>query len=251
MDKKYAVPVWQFRRGAVVEFEVFSGKPVQGTIDYLVAYGARNILAVLSRKVEHDGKVVEGTEAFTKMPPTLNLSHATRVISHSTGEVVFKEEIDPRLLKDVADIRASKGYSRRGNRVVLTWDAGSPDWAFRVLLQEYVVVNRKSLAIQPWEVIDLQELASVLKSRGIASVTLDEERDWLERRIDVRTDKLRRFVRQNINRFKCDLNAEERMRRALEEEMYREDEEDDFADVFEGRRTGARRRSAGRQAIAA
>jgi len=226
---RYAVPVSQFRTNSVVEFAVSASRPYQGTIKHLIAYGARNILAVLSRRIEFDGTVSEGINAFTGMPFTVNLSHATRIISHSSGDVVFGEVIEPRLLALAAQVRGAKGYSRHGKRARLTRGYSSPDTDFIILLQEYLMLNRRSLGVQPWEIINYAGLIDSLKSRGIVAVTMSEKHELFIHRLDVRMDNMVRFIRQNINRFKLNLDAEERARAEFEKAMYQEEMEHEMA----------------------
>lgn len=230
MKTRYAVPFTQFRAGAVIEFEVQSGKPKQGTIQHLTAYGARNLLAVLSRCVDHDGVVRESTDVAKGAPPLIiNLCHATRVIAHSTGDVVFDGRQDTRLLEEVSELRGSKGYTRRGNNVILTWDTTSPSLALQILVQDYLLRNLDELGVQPWEIVDLEKMLKSLYKARIARQSSGGKDEFLSSTVTVRFDKLKRFMRQNINRFKMNLNAEQRAEKAFDEEMYlKERAYDDF-----------------------
>jgi hypothetical protein len=230
MRNEHAVPFAQFRTGAVIEFEVFPGKPSQGTIKHLVAYGARNMLAVLSRQIQHDGTTLENINPATGSELAINLSHATRVISHSDGDVVFGEMLNERLMADAVELRASKGYARRGKRVVLSWGELSPQTAFQILLQEHVMLKREDLGVQPWEVVNLEALLEALKNQGIVRYEMHADHCFFANRAKFSAEKLARFVRQNINRFKVNLDAEAKAREQFEEQMYREEMLNEFRD---------------------
>jgi len=53
--KQNTIPFWMCRKGAVVEFEVFTGKPEVGVIDALTMNGPRSFLALLSKVTDSDG----------------------------------------------------------------------------------------------------------------------------------------------------------------------------------------------------
>jgi hypothetical protein len=228
MKNEHAVPFSQFRTGAVIEFEVFKGKPSKGTIKHLVAYGARNLLAVLSRQIEHDGTTHEGVHPVTGTEPAINLTHATRVISHSSGDVVFGGLRDERLISDATQIRASEGYARRGKRVVLSWGEMSPQTSFQILLQEHLMLKRQDLGVQPWEVVNLEALLEALTKQGIVRYEMHEGDSFFAKRATFSVEKLSRFVSQNINRFKVNLDTEAEAREAFEERMYREEMKNEY-----------------------
>jgi hypothetical protein len=230
MKNRLAVPVAQFRTGSVVEFEVVPGKPKQGTVKYLVAYGARNMLAVLSRCVDHDGSVQDGLHPVTGMEPTINISYATRVLSHcQTGRVVFDNRHLEQHMSEAAKIRAGDGYVRRGTRVILAGDTTLPSISFSLLVLSHLALHGMTLGIKPWELLDFEALLTALKAQqGIIKATEDSVLGCTVR-MEVRTDKFARFVRQNINRFKLNLNDEVRERELMDKEEYEAGDEWDNA----------------------
>lgn len=225
MRKLYKVPVAQFRPGAVIEFTPTSpSRATHGTIKHLISLGPRHTIAVLSRKVECDGTIVTEGDREYHVPLIYDISHASRVLHHGTGAVKFEQGVKPALLQEVDRVRATTSYARKGKRIVLTWGLYSPQAALRLLVAEYMSRNGGRLGIQPWEYFDefafmesLEQVGIVKKSEGNATFSL---------RLDVRTDKLVRYLRQNVNRFKRNLDALDRQRQKDDKEALKHGEVD-------------------------
>ncbi len=224
-----SVPFHQCRQGAVVEFEVFAGKPVQGTVACLRVYGPRNFLVEFSHWVDEKGEHT-GLNPVTQLPQTINLHHATRVITHSSGPLVFAQDTDAlaRMFSDVTKGRRNGTIRRAGQRLVID---GQRHWApglLRELVLEYLLKNEASLGVLPWENVDIQALQAGLLKTGIArlitvAMPVLRSSEPYPVRAELHLAKMKRYLKRNINRLKLDTRAQRKEQDRLDEEYYQEE----------------------------
>jgi hypothetical protein len=237
---KGIVPFYLCRRGAVVEFDIYGiNRKERGTVNAIYVAGARNFLVELSESVDSDGNMRSGICDVTGSLRAVNLDHATRVLEHGTGELVFAEREFPNieLRQELAEARGDGTISRRGKRLVIDGNRKYAPNVVRTLLLLHVSDNRAKLGWLPWEILDLDGLSKQLERVGIVKFLKSRITQRVGRRVyedpdvefvsgaEVNTEKLKRFLKANFNRFKVDLNEERRANDRLDEEMYRRDEE--------------------------
>lgn len=224
-----SVPFHQCRQGAIVEFEVFPSKPVQGTVACLRVYGPRNFLVEFSQWVDEKGVLRTGPNRVTQMPETINLFHAKRVVQHSTGPLVFAEDTAglERMFSDITEGRRNGTIRRCGKRLVID---GQRHWApglLRELVMEYVMKNETALGVLPWENLDFQALQAGLLKAGIARLitvpmTVLRSSEPYPVRAELHLAKMKRYVKRNINRLKLDTRALRKEQDRLDDEYEQE-----------------------------
>ena len=219
--KQNTIPFWMCRKGAVVEFEVFTGKPEVGVIDALTMNGPRSFLALLSKVTDSDGVEHGPINPFTKSQRAINLSHATKVLQRSEGPLEFKDDDSflNRCRAENADARKNGIIVRRGHRLVIDGTVHYAPFRARAVLYAFVKENQKTLSIQPWELIDFDALYSALFKNGVAQTYQTSEHKHFPPRVDVNMRKLKHFLRHNVNRFKANLSEAERADDLLQAEL--------------------------------
>lgn len=223
------VPFHQARQGACIEFEVFDGKPVRGTVEALSVPSPRSFLVLLNTVVDHEGNVKKGSDLNNTWCRAINLYHARRVLTHSDGPLVFQQTNPGAALiaRDLAAYRTEGVVRRRGRRLVIDGNARYARGVARELLYEYLTRHASALGVLPWELVDSEKLLEALSQQGIVRTVSQStpQYDPFPSRMDIHTEKLKRFIKRNINRFKCDTRAAARAHEALEEQMYQEEQE--------------------------
>ena len=229
------VPFYLCRRGALIEFDNCGiNRKERGIVNAVYMAGARNFLVELSESVDSYGHVRTGICEVTGRLRAVNLDHATRVLEHGAGPLVFAEYDYPNveLRQELAEARRDGTIIRRGQRVVIDGQQKYAPNLVRTLLLLHVHDNRASLGWQPWEVLDLERLSKELERKGIVKFLKRRHPQPVGRPLcegfdiefvsgaEVKTEKLKRFLKVNFNRFKASLNEERRETERLDKEMY-------------------------------
>ena len=114
---------------------------------------------------------------------------------------------------------------RQGQRQVFESRRGPLAQMARTHVFVYVRANAKALGFKPWEFVHNYNLVQALSDHGILAYFDEKGRRQARGNFVVRAEidvpRMKRFIAQNINRFK--LNLSERARE--EDEMYAEAEE--------------------------
>lgn len=228
MTHAHRVPFSQCRVGTQINFEVFPGRPTLGVVEALVPAGPRNFLVALSKTIDHDGTVHIGPKRHTGRQ-MVNLAHATHVLEHSQGSLVFDQDDynAQEQAKRISQWRRDGTFRRRGKHLVIDLSYESYDYLSHVFLRAYVMERQHALRVQPWELVDYRAMRDALHKVGIINVPLAGV--WRAEAITVNMTRMKAFVHQNLNRFKANLKKAERaadeLQRQLDEEEYRRDVE--------------------------
>lgn len=235
MQKHPRVPFILCRPGTRLQFDTFMGQPQEGVVKALTVYGANNYLVLLSEYKDQSGQVHGEHDPVTNDTRRINLDHATRILSHGSGELVFEpsgQYVRERIRQELAGYRAEGALRRQGQRWVVDGRQHYAEGVVRSMVLAYVQDNEKALGILPWELIDLDKLLSLLIAHGVVRYELSKSVRVFDRGIPlgatVNIKRFKRFLQQNINRVKVDLKKEEKARLAEEEAFEREEMERDM-----------------------
>lgn len=233
MQERNPVSFIHCRVGTRLEFQVGGyGKPTQGVVKALSVYGARNYLAVLSEYVDAEGVAHVDSDPLTKSDRRINLAHATRILTHGTGALVFEpghEYAVNQMSVAIAKARSTGDMRRAGRRLVIDGRNTYAPGLVRDYVTTYLLTNQRALGLQPWELVDGEKLIAAMVAAGICRYTRGTSRcAYLDESAVLDTERMERFIRQNLNRFKLDLVQQQRERIAEEERFEREEMERDI-----------------------
>lgn len=225
------------RPGAVIEFEVFPGNPVLGTVSQLRMAGAHNYLVVLSQVIEKDGTVKTGVNPVTGMPQVINLSHATRVATHGQGDLIWdtSDYVSETVQRELRQAHADGTIRRCGRRLVVDGHRQYAPNLVRWLVHQHIRDNAAGLGVLPWDVLDLDRLYKRMEQEGIVRHSrspMGSGSFSLPLAAEVDAARMKVFVRKNINRFKCKLTVQAREDERLDAEAYELEERDELMSAY-------------------
>lgn len=232
MQERTKVPFFLCRPGTRLQFEVFAGRPVQGVVKALTLYGPRNFLVKLSEYLDENGVSHTGPCSVTGGDKTINLDHATAVLAHGKGDLVFTGTsfMHDSARDDLARARAAGTMRRRGRRLIIDGMAVYAPSLIRALLAEQLEAQGEGLGLQPWEIVDESAFMRELENAGVVrfKTGYNELVHDFPVGAEVNTVKMKRFIQRNINRFKCDLDTLVKARDEEDERYFREEMERDM-----------------------
>ncbi len=214
-----AVSLAQCRPGAVIEFCVTHSMHYLGTVERIHVQGPRHYVVSLSRK-EHltTGEVINGIDPVTGCRPGVHLSHAKRVVSPGHGAVVFDAGNAALYREDRMAHVASGAVVRKGQRLVMRAYLLSSVARDEVMI--FLKDNERQLGLQPTEFVDIEGLQEALFRTGIVrsfSCWYDNAAAMGE----INILRMKKFIRQNLGRFKFNLDKYQRELEEYDEAEYR------------------------------
>lgn len=239
--------------GAVVEFSIAHQPAFIGTIRALSTNGPGAILAHFSKVTTLEGEELPLIKPVINAEVVSNVDHAVRILKPGSGKLEFdhQESHTSRALalREATRYRAQGQVSRRGRYVVAQTVRETAPTIIKQLILAEVFRENGSLKIEPWEVLQTSELVNDVFAKGIARTSYEvlpgglpgrrvarrglvrneEEEHVLRIPKEAKLDmpRLRKYLRQNLNRFKLSISvAAQEHADALDAIYAKEDERD-------------------------
>ncbi|MCC5612705.1 hypothetical protein LC612_39955 [Nostoc sp. CHAB 5834] len=211
-----------FRQGAVAEFDLDLKltPPFKARVRSISVQGPRDYVVNLEPLLPDDTLTFE----------MVNVTHATRIVQHGLGNLVFenRSNMHAQVMVDQFEEAVQQGMvSRRGNRLVIsspwrpTWGLVRP-WLFQVISS-----GPYAQKLQPWELFDDDMLLKDLLKLGMVKLHTTPG-DYIARTAEVNVARAKKHIRQNFNRYKLNLAKAEKAEQEAEAESYKQMSSNEF-----------------------